>query len=38
MASKAYDALAEAYEDLNNMPKLKSQIKMGTEIWAEVRK
>jgi COP9 signalosome complex subunit 3 len=35
-ASKAYEALAEAYEDLDNMAKLKSQIKMGAEIWAEV--
>jgi hypothetical protein len=35
-ASKAYDALAEAYQHFNNFPKLKAQIKAGSEIWAEV--
>jgi len=35
-ASKAYDALTEAYEQLNNLPKLKAQIKLGAAIWAEV--
>jgi COP9 signalosome complex subunit 3 len=35
-ASKAYEALAEAYEELDNMPKLKAQVKIGTENWAEV--
>ncbi|KAI8938246.1 hypothetical protein NX059_005906 [Plenodomus lindquistii] len=34
-ASKAYEALAEAYEQLDNLPRLKSQIKIGDEIWAE---
>ncbi|KAF1945779.1 hypothetical protein EJ02DRAFT_473705 [Clathrospora elynae] len=34
-ASKAYEALAEAYEELDNMPKLKAQIKFGAETWAE---
>lgn len=36
-ASKAYEALAEAYVQLSNLPKLKTQIKYGAEIWAEVR-
>ncbi len=36
-ASKAYEALGEAYVQLSNMPKLKAQIKSGSEIWAEVR-
>ena len=35
-ASKAYEALADAYGQLSNMPKLKAQIKAGAEIWAEV--
>jgi COP9 signalosome complex subunit 3 len=35
-ASKAYEALAEAYEELDNMPKLKAQVKIGAENWAEV--
>jgi COP9 signalosome complex subunit 3 len=35
-ASKAYEALAEAYTQLGNMSKLKVQVKYGTEIWAEV--
>ncbi|KAF2853966.1 hypothetical protein T440DRAFT_295268 [Plenodomus tracheiphilus IPT5] len=34
-ASRAYEALAEAYEQLGNLPKLKAQIKTGEEIWAE---
>ncbi|KAF1834309.1 hypothetical protein BDW02DRAFT_342711 [Decorospora gaudefroyi] len=34
-ASKAYEALAEAYEELHNMSKLKAQVKMGAEMWAE---
>lgn len=34
-ASKAYEALADAYEQLGNLPKLKAQIKIGEEIWAE---
>jgi COP9 signalosome complex subunit 3 len=36
-ASKAYEAVAEAYTQLGNLPKLKAQIKAGTETWAEVR-
>lgn len=35
-ASKAYEALAEAYTQLGNLPKLKVQIKYGAEIWADV--
>ncbi|RYN25725.1 hypothetical protein AA0113_g5090 [Alternaria arborescens] len=34
-ASKAYEALAEAYEELDNMSKLKAQVQAGSEIWAE---
>ena len=36
IASKAYEALAEAYEELDNMSKLKAQVQAGSEIWAEV--
>lgn len=36
-ASRAYEALAEAYEELDNMSKLKAQAQAGSEIWAEVR-
>lgn len=36
-ASKAYDALADAYQQLDNLPKLKAQVQAGTEVWAEVR-
>lgn len=36
-ASKAYEALADAYEELDNMSKLKAQAQAGGEIWAEVR-
>lgn len=35
-ASRAYDAVADAYAQLSNMSKLKAQIKFGAEIWAEV--
>jgi COP9 signalosome complex subunit 3 len=35
-ASKAYEALAEAYEELDNMPKLKAQVKSDQDNWAEV--
>ncbi len=35
-ASKAYEAVAEAYSQLNNMSKLKAQINAGAQIWAEV--
>ncbi|CAA9957178.1 hypothetical protein CFE70_000753 [Pyrenophora teres f. teres 0-1] len=34
-ASKAYEALAEAYGELDNMSKLKAQTQAGAEIWAE---
>jgi len=34
-ASKAYDALAEAYEQVGNLAKLKAQIKAGEGLWAE---
>ncbi|KAH8724492.1 hypothetical protein GQ44DRAFT_708766 [Phaeosphaeriaceae sp. PMI808] len=34
-ASKAYEALTEAYAQLGNLSRLKVQIKSGTEIWAE---
>ncbi|KAF1848546.1 uncharacterized protein K460DRAFT_334779 [Cucurbitaria berberidis CBS 394.84] len=34
-ASKAYEALVDAYVQLINLPKLKAQIKAGAEIWAE---
>lgn len=36
-ASKAYEAVAEAYSHLNNMSKLKAQINAGAQTWAEVR-
>ena len=36
-ASRAYEALAEAYEELDNMSKLKAQAQAGSGIWAEVR-
>ncbi|CAI6334652.1 unnamed protein product [Periconia digitata] len=35
-AAKAYDALADASSDFNNLPKLKSQVAAGRDIWAEV--
>lgn len=35
-ASKAYEALADAYEELDNMSKLKAQVQAGSEVWAEV--
>ncbi|KAI4942033.1 hypothetical protein J4E91_010420 [Alternaria rosae] len=34
-ASKAYEALADAYEELDNMSKLKAQVQAGSEVWAE---
>ncbi|KAH6643855.1 hypothetical protein C7974DRAFT_324937 [Boeremia exigua] len=34
-ASKAYEAVAEAYSHLSNMSKLKAQINAGAQIWAE---
>jgi hypothetical protein len=35
-AAKAYEALADAFSQLNNLPKLKAQVAAGTEIWTEV--
>lgn len=35
-SSKAYEALADAFQQLNNLPKLKAQVNAGTDIWAEV--
>lgn len=35
-AAKAYEAVADAYTHLSNMPKLKAQINAGAQIWAEV--
>jgi len=34
--AKAYEALADAFSQLNNLPKLKAQVAAGTEIWTEV--
>ncbi|KAF2012028.1 hypothetical protein BU24DRAFT_412563 [Aaosphaeria arxii CBS 175.79] len=34
-ASKAYDALADAFADLSNLPKLRAQINAGRDTWAE---
>ncbi|KAJ4366578.1 hypothetical protein N0V95_000245 [Ascochyta clinopodiicola] len=34
-ASKAYEAVAEAYTQLSNMSKLKAQINAGAQTWAE---
>ncbi|KAL6707557.1 hypothetical protein ACN47E_003906 [Coniothyrium glycines] len=34
-ASKAYEALADAYKLLDNMAKLKAQLKAGSDVWAE---
>lgn len=35
-ASKAYEALADAFSQLNNLSKLKAQVSTGRDIWAEV--
>jgi COP9 signalosome complex subunit 3 len=35
-ASKAYEAVAEAYSHLNDMSKLKAQINAGAQTWTEV--
>jgi COP9 signalosome complex subunit 3 len=35
-ASKAYDALAEAFTQVNNTAKLKALINAGLDTWAEV--
>ncbi|KAF2878117.1 hypothetical protein BDV95DRAFT_509836 [Massariosphaeria phaeospora] len=34
-ASKAYDALADAFAPLNNLPKLRAQINAGKDLWKE---
>ncbi|KAF2106306.1 hypothetical protein BDV96DRAFT_336645 [Lophiotrema nucula] len=34
-SSKAYEALADAYTQLRNLPKLKAQINAGKDLWAE---
>ncbi|KAF2799902.1 hypothetical protein K505DRAFT_356151 [Melanomma pulvis-pyrius CBS 109.77] len=34
-ASKAYETVADAFTQLNNLPKLKAQINAGRDIWAE---
>lgn len=34
-ASRAYEALGEAFAQLSNLPKLRAQINAGTETWAE---
>lgn len=34
--SKAYEALADAFSQLNNLAKLKAQVAAGKDIWAEV--
>ncbi|KAF1979970.1 hypothetical protein BU23DRAFT_549136 [Bimuria novae-zelandiae CBS 107.79] len=34
-AAKAYEALADAFQQLNNLPKLKAQVNAGMEIWEE---
>lgn len=34
--AKAYEALAEAFSQLNNLPKLKAQINAGKDTWDEV--
>jgi COP9 signalosome complex subunit 3 len=36
-ASRAYEAVADAYGHLHNMAKLKAQINAGAQLWAEVR-
>lgn len=35
-AAKAYEALAEAFQQVNNLPKLKAQVNAGSDLWAEV--
>lgn len=35
-ASKAYEAVADAYKHVDNMSKLKAQVHAGTATWAEV--
>jgi COP9 signalosome complex subunit 3 len=36
-ASKAYEAVADAFAQLNDLPKLKAQINAGRDTWADVR-
>lgn len=36
-ASKAYEALAEAFSQFNNIPKLRAQVNAGKDLWADVR-
>lgn len=36
MGAKAYEALAEAFQHLNNLAKLKAQVNAGSSEWAEV--
>ncbi|KAJ4303752.1 hypothetical protein N0V90_002653 [Kalmusia sp. IMI 367209] len=33
--AKAYEALADAFQQLSNLPKLKAQVNAGKDIWAE---
>jgi len=35
-AAKAYEALADAFLELNNLPKLKAQVNAGKDMWLEV--
>lgn len=35
-SAKAYEALADAFQQLNNLLKLKAQVNAGADIWAEV--
>ena len=35
-AAKAYEALGDAFAQLNNLKKLRAQITAGKDIWAEV--
>ncbi|KAF2259456.1 hypothetical protein CC78DRAFT_537069 [Lojkania enalia] len=34
-ASRAYEALAEAFAQMDNLPKLKAQVNAGKDLWAE---
>lgn len=35
-AASAYEALADAFQQLNNLPQLKAQVNAGRDIWGEV--
>jgi hypothetical protein len=35
-AAKAYEAIAEAFQQVGNFAKLKAQVLAGKEVWAEV--